>query len=36
MNENAQLEIQEIANKMLDLVRQTGKFKHTLKAMGYR
>ena len=31
----AQEEIQEIANKMLDLVRQTGEFEHTLKAWGY-
>lgn len=35
MSENAQVEIQEIASKMLDLVRQTGKFEHTLKAWGY-
>ena len=35
MNENAQVEIQEIASKMLGLVRQTDKFTHTLKAWGY-
>lgn len=35
MSEHAQLEIQEIASKMLELVRQTGKFEHTLKAWGY-
>jgi len=35
MSEHAQVEIQEIAIKMLDLVRQTGKFEHTLKAWGY-
>ena len=35
MNEHAQVEIQEIASKMLDLVRQTGKFEYTLKAWGY-
>lgn len=35
MSINAQVEIQEIANKMLDLVKQTGKFEHTLKAWGY-
>ena len=35
MSEHAQVEIQEIASKMLDLVRQTGKFEHTLKAWGY-
>ena len=34
MNDNAQVEIQEIASKMLDLVRQTD-FTHTLKAWGY-
>jgi flavin-dependent thymidylate synthase len=32
----AQEEIQSIALKMLNLVEETGKFKHTLKAMGYR
>lgn len=35
MSEHAQVEIQEIASKMLDLVRQTGKFEHTLRAWGY-
>ena len=35
MSINAQVEIQEIAIKMLGLVRQTGKFTHTLKAWGY-
>lgn len=35
MSLHAQIEIQEIASKMLDLVRQTGKFEHTLKAWGY-
>jgi flavin-dependent thymidylate synthase len=35
MSLHAQVEIQEIASKMLDLVRQTGKFEHTLKAWGY-
>lgn len=35
MSEHAQVEIQEIAIKMLELVRQTGKFEHTLKAWGY-
>lgn len=34
MSEHAQVEIQEIASKMLELVRQTGKFEHTLKAWG--
>lgn len=35
MSEHAQVEIQEIASKMLDLVRQTGKFEYTLKSWGY-
>lgn len=35
MSEHAQVEIQEIASKMLELVRQTGKFEHTLKAWEY-
>jgi len=35
MSEHAQVEIHDIASKMLDLVRQTDKFKHTLKAWGY-
>lgn len=34
-SEHAQVEIRDIASKMLDLVRQTGKFEHTLKAWGY-
>ena len=32
---NAQREIMDIANDMLELVRQTGKFEHTLNAWGY-
>ena len=35
MNENAQIEISEIASQMLELVRQTGKFNHTLNAWGH-
>jgi len=35
-SEHAQLEIKEIASRMLELVRQTGKFNHTLNAWGYR
>jgi flavin-dependent thymidylate synthase len=34
-SEHAQLEINEIASQMLELVRQTGKFEHTLDAWGY-
>jgi len=34
-SEHAQLEINEIASQMLALVRQTGKFEHTLNAWGY-
>jgi flavin-dependent thymidylate synthase len=34
-SEHAQVEIQEIASRMLELVRQTGKFEHTLNAWGY-
>ena len=34
-SEHAQVEIHDIASKMLDLVKQTGKFEHTLKAWGY-
>jgi flavin-dependent thymidylate synthase len=34
-SEHAQKEISEIANRMLELVRQTGKFEHTLNAWGY-
>jgi flavin-dependent thymidylate synthase len=34
-SEHAQLEINEIASNMLELVRQTGKFNHTLNAWGY-
>ena len=32
---DAQLEIQEIADSMLILVRNTGQFEHSLKAFGY-
>ena len=35
MSEIAQGEIRKIAESMLKLVRQTGKFEHTLKAWGY-
>jgi flavin-dependent thymidylate synthase len=35
MSDHAQVEINEIASEMLKLVRQTGKFEHTLKAWGY-
>ena len=35
ISEDAQIEIREIARKMLDLVRETGKFEHTLDAWGY-
>lgn len=34
-SEHAQLEINEIASQMLELVRLTNKFPHTLKAWGY-
>jgi thymidylate synthase ThyX len=34
-SEHAQKEINEIASNMLELVRQTGKFEHTLNAWGY-
>jgi flavin-dependent thymidylate synthase len=34
-SKHAQLEINEIASNMLELVRQTGKFDHTLNAWGY-
>jgi flavin-dependent thymidylate synthase len=34
-SEHAQLEINEIASQMLELVRQTGKFEHTLNAWDY-
>jgi len=34
-SEHAQLEINEIASQMMELVRQTGKFEHTLNAWGY-
>jgi flavin-dependent thymidylate synthase len=34
-SEHAQLEINKIASQMLKLVRQTGKFEHTLNAWGY-
>jgi thymidylate synthase (FAD) len=32
---DAQKETREIVNQMLELVRQTGKFEHTLNAWGY-
>lgn len=32
---DAQLEIREIAEEMLELIRQTGEFEHSLKAFGY-
>jgi thymidylate synthase ThyX len=32
---NAQKEIMHIADEMLNLVRQTSKFKYTLEAFGY-
>ena len=35
MSEFAQVEIREIAEEMLKLVRRTGKFEHTLRAWGY-
>lgn len=34
-DEHAQLEIREIAQSMLELVRQTGRFEYSLKAFGY-
>ena len=34
-SEHAQLEINEIASQMLELVKITGKFNHTLNAWGY-
>jgi thymidylate synthase ThyX len=34
-DDHAQLEIHEVAQKMLDLVRDTGDFKFTLDAFGY-
>lgn len=34
-SDHAQVEINDIATKMLELVRETGKFEHTLKAWGY-
>jgi flavin-dependent thymidylate synthase len=34
-SEHAQKEISDIASNMLELVRQTGKFNHTLNAWGY-
>jgi thymidylate synthase ThyX len=34
-SEHAQKEINEIASRMLELVRQTRKFEHTLNAWGY-
>ena len=35
MSEFAQIEIRKIAEEMLRLVKETGKFEHTLKAWGY-
>jgi flavin-dependent thymidylate synthase len=34
-DEHAQLEIREIAKRMLELTRETGAFEHSLKAFGY-
>jgi thymidylate synthase (FAD) len=34
-SEHAQLEVRELAQKMLDLVRATGQFDESLKAFGY-
>lgn len=34
-DDHAQLEIREIAGKMIELVRETGKFTHSLSAYGY-
>jgi thymidylate synthase ThyX len=34
-SEHAQVEIKEIAQKMLELVRETGKFDLSLAAFGY-
>jgi thymidylate synthase ThyX len=34
-SEHAQKEINDIACNMLEIVRQTGKFNHTLNAWGY-
>ena len=34
-SEHAQLEIRQIAQKMLDIVRATGRFNESLKAFGY-
>lgn len=34
-SEHAQLEVREVAGKMLELVRETGAFKHSLAAFGY-
>jgi flavin-dependent thymidylate synthase len=33
--DDAQLEIRDISQKMLSLVKETGKFEHSLKAFGY-
>lgn len=35
VDDHAQDEIHEIGQKMLDLVRETGQFEHSLKAFGY-
>lgn len=34
-SEHAQVEIRNVAQNMLNLVRETGKFQHSLKAFGY-
>ena len=34
-SEHAQLEVREVAGRMLELVRETGAFKHSLAAFGY-
>ena len=34
-SEHAQLEVREVAGKMLELIRETGAFKHSLAAYGY-
>lgn len=34
-DEHAQLEVRQVAQKMLELVRETGRFEHSLKAFGY-
>ena len=34
-SEHAQLEVRELSQKMLDLVKETGDFNESLKAFGY-